>query len=106
MARKKQQTYGDMVRMIADVEKRMVRERERMGNIMGCALAATDAAAVLGDCSDSDLRRIVLMMAEDAGKYLDRLEAEKQAHRAAQKKMPGGAGTDPGEAARPDRGRA
>ena len=86
MARKKKRTYGDMAREAAGIEAEMAEERARMAGIMAGALASGGAAVKLGDCSDGDLRRVMVMVAKDIDLYLDRLAAEKQAHRDAQKK--------------------
>lgn len=86
MARKKKRTYGDMARDAAGIEAEMAEERARMAGIMAGALASGGAAVKLGDCSDGDLRRVMVMVAKDIDLYLGRLAAEKQAHRDAQKK--------------------
>lgn len=83
MARKKQLSYNDMAKAIQDMQERQVNERNRMAQVMAISLLNSGAAARLGDCSDTDLRRIVAYMAEDIDRYMDRLDAEKEVQKAA-----------------------
>ena len=77
MPRKKQPKYGDMSKMLAELQERMAGERARMAGVMCESLLTGEAAAMLGDYSDADLRRIMGYVAKDIGKYVERLETEK-----------------------------
>ena len=62
MSRKKKTTYGDMSRLMADMQRRMTEERKRMANVMSEALLSDIAATKLGDFSDTDLRRLMSLL--------------------------------------------
>lgn len=79
MSRKKQLTYNDMSRAIREMQARQERERNRMAQVMAISLLNGGAAAILGDCPDADLRRIMAFVADDIGAYVDRLNEEKRA---------------------------
>ena len=79
MSRKKLQTYGDMSRIIADIQKRMVEEKKRMANVMAEALLDDFSAAKLGDFSDTDLRRLMSLLAGHIDECIEILEQEKLA---------------------------
>ena len=79
MSRKKQLTYNDMSRAIREMQVRQEQERNRMAQVMAISLLNGGAAAILGDCPDADLRRIMAFVADDIGTYVDRLNAEKKA---------------------------
>lgn len=72
-------SYNDMSRAIREMQERQERERNRMAQVMSVSLLNSSAAAILGDCSDADLRRIMALVADDIGTYMDRLNAEKKA---------------------------
>lgn len=78
MPRKKQMTYGDMAKELAGIQERMAGERERMARVMCEGLLTGEAAEALGYCSDADLRKIMGYIAADMGKYVARLEVEKE----------------------------
>ena len=78
MPRKKQMTYGDMAKELAEIRERMAGERERMARVMCEGLLTGEAAEALGYCSDADLRKIMGYVAQDMGKYVARLEVEKE----------------------------
>lgn len=71
-------SYNDMSRAIREMQERQERERNRMAQVMSVSLLNGGAAAILGDCSDADLRRIMTFVAEDIGTYRKRLIAEKK----------------------------
>lgn len=78
MSRKKQQTYGEMARLMADMQKKMEAEKERMAGVMASALLDDKAAALLGDFSDADLRRVMVLLAGHVGDCAAQVKAEKQ----------------------------
>lgn len=79
MSRKKQQTYGEMARLMADMQKKMEAEKGRMAEVMASALLDDKAAALLGDFSDADLRRVMVLLAGHVGACAAQVKAEKQA---------------------------
>lgn len=96
MSRKKQQTYGEMARLMADMQKKMEAEKGRMAEVMASALLDDKAAALLGDFSDADLRRVMVLLAGHVEACAAQVNAEKQARRDAQK--PQGAAPTPSQA--------
>ncbi len=80
MAKKKQTTYGNMIRLMDQMQVKIKKERERMAGVMAAALLDDQTAVKLGDYSDTDLRRIMSILS--ASGYIDEcikmLEAEKQ----------------------------
>ena len=64
------------------------REKKRIESVMIGQLLTDKVAALLGDYSDADLRRIVSMISSDMCTYAARLDAEKQAHRKEQQVQP------------------
>lgn len=81
MAKKKQTTYGSMIRLMGQMQIRIKKEKERMAGVMATALLDDQTAVKLGDYSDTDLRRIMSILSVSG--YIDEcikmLEAEKQA---------------------------
>lgn len=81
MAKRKQTTYGNMIRMMDQMQAKIKKERERMAGVMATALLDDQTAVKLGDYSDTDLRRIMSILSVSG--YIDEcikmLEAEKQA---------------------------
>ena len=61
MARKKRQTYSDMVRSMADIQKKIISEKDRMAEVLASELDY-DTALRLGDLSESELRRVARFM--------------------------------------------
>lgn len=78
MARKKQLTYNDIGRAIREMQARQQAERNRIESVMIGRLLTSEAAIILGDYSDADLRRIMSMILSDIGTYAARLDAEKR----------------------------
>lgn len=85
MSRKKQQTYGEMARLMAEMQKKMEAEKGRMAEVMASALLDDKAAALLGDFSDADLRRVMVLLAGHVEQCAAQVNAEKQARKEAQK---------------------
>ena len=79
MAKKKQQTYGSMARTVADMLAKMEEEKKRMSEVMATALLDDKAAAVLGDFSDADLRRVMVLLAAHVEDCAVQVQKEKQA---------------------------
>lgn len=78
MSRKKQQTYGEMARLMAEMQEKMKKEKERMAGVMASALLDDKAAALLGDFSDADLRRVMVLLAGHVEQCAAQVKAEKQ----------------------------
>ena len=85
MSRKKQQSYGEMARLMAEMQQKMTAEKERMAGVMASALLDDKAAALLGDFSDADLRRVMVLLAGHVEACAAQVNAEKQARKDAQK---------------------
>lgn len=79
MSTKKRQTYNSMAKVIAEMQAKMDKERQRMAGVMADALLDGDGAAKLGDYNDTDLRRIMSMLAGYIDPCIKKLESEKQA---------------------------
>lgn len=79
MSRKKQQTYGEMVRLMAKMQNEMQKEKQRMADVMASALLDSSAAVKLGDYGDADLRRIMAMLSVHIDDCIRQLDLEKQA---------------------------
>lgn len=77
----KKTTYGNMIRLMDQMQAQIKRERERMAGVMAAALLDDQTAVKLGDYSDADLRRImsILSMSGYIDECIKMLEAEKQA---------------------------
>lgn len=61
MARKKQQTYNDMLRAVEEAQKNVISKRNHIADVIGEELDYT-TAAILGDFSDATLRRVARLM--------------------------------------------
>lgn len=79
MAKKKQTTYGDMIRLMDQMQVKIKRERERLAGVMATALLNDQVAIQLGEYADADLRRIMSMLSGHIDECIKRLEAEKEA---------------------------
>lgn len=79
MAKRKQTTYGDMIRLMDQMQVKIKKERERMAGVMATALLDDQTAVKLGDYSDTDLRRIIIMLSGYVDECIKMLETEKQA---------------------------
>lgn len=77
MAKKRRETYNDILRVIEQAQRRKNEERQRMANVMASALLAGRAASVLGDYSDADLKGVMALMAADIDAYVERYEDMK-----------------------------
>ena len=78
MAKRKQTTYGNMIRLMDQMQVEIKKERERMAGVMATALLNDQVAVKLGDYSDADLRRIMSMLSGHIDECIKRLETEKQ----------------------------
>ena len=70
MARKKKQTYSDMVRSMADIQKKIISEKDRMAEVLASELDY-DTALRLGDLSGSELRRVARFMFDHIGMFVN-----------------------------------
>lgn len=80
---RKRETYGSISRTIRELLEKQEQEKKRMADVMATSLLDNEAAEMLGEYSDADLRRIMQMVAADMGNYISRLEADKEAKRKA-----------------------
>ena len=70
MARKKRQTYSHMVRSMADIQKKIIGEKDRMAEVLASELDY-DTALRLGDLSESELRRVARFMFDHIGMFVN-----------------------------------
>lgn len=70
MARKKRQTYNDMVRMMEDIQKEASEEKNRMAGVLASELDY-GTAMYLGDLSDAELRRVADLMFAYIGMFVN-----------------------------------
>ena len=82
MSVKKRATYEDMSKQLAALQQKMETERKRISSVMVDALLDGDTITKLGSYSDTDLRRIAGMLAQQVGTCVERLEAERAAKKA------------------------
>lgn len=86
MSRKKQQTLGDMARLMAEMQQKMTAERERMAGVMASALLDDKGVTILGDFSDADLRRVMALLSAHLEDCANKVKAEKKARQQAAQK--------------------
>lgn len=79
MAKKKQQSYGDIAQSVKALVAQMEAEKERMAGVMAKAFMTDDVAVKLGGCTDAELKKVVSMLAGHVDECLAVLDAEKQA---------------------------
>ena len=77
MSRKKKTTYNDMKRLMKEMQEKMQQERNRMSSVMSDALLTDEVTELLGDYSDTDLRRIMQFVGADIRRYISQLNQEK-----------------------------
>lgn len=83
MAKKRQPTYSEMVRLMEKMQSDMEKEKERMAGVMAAAFMTDQTAVKLGDCSDAELRRVMSMLAGYVDECMAKLDAEKRSRSAA-----------------------
>ena len=74
---KKSQKYNDIVRVIAEMEAKKQAEKGRMAKVMMAELD-DDTAALLGDLSDSDLRRVMGLLLPHIGECVAQIKSAKK----------------------------
>ena len=74
---KKPQKYNDIVRVIAEMEAKKQAEKDRIGTVMMAELD-DDTAALLGDLSDSDLRRVMGLLLPHIGECVAQIKSAKK----------------------------
>ena len=74
---KKSQKYNDIVRVIAEMEAKKQAEKDRIGTMMMAELD-DDTAALLGDLSDSDLRRVMGLLLPRIGECVAQVKSAKK----------------------------
>ena len=94
MARKKRQTYNEVVRSIAEMQALLVTQKRHMVEVLAGAMD-DKTAAMLGDFNDAELRQVARMMFAHAGDCAARVKAERRARDQARQ-------TGAGPAARPE----
>ena len=77
MSRKKKVSYNEMKRIMEEMQEKMQQERNRMVSVMADALLTDEVTELLGDYSDTDLRRIMTLFANDIRKYINQVNREK-----------------------------
>lgn len=73
MARKKQQTYNDMVRAVEEAQKNVISKRNHIAAVIGEELDYA-TAAILGDFSDAKLRCVARLMFSRAKMFANLVE--------------------------------
>ena len=74
---KKKQSYSDMVRMIVEMNVKKEAEKGRIGTVMMAELD-DDTAALLGDLSDIDLRRVMGLLLPHIGECVAQIKSAKK----------------------------
>ena len=74
---KKSQKYNDIVRVIAEMEAKKQAEKDRIGTVMMAELD-DDTAALLGDLSYSDLRRVMGLLLPHIGECVAQVKSAKK----------------------------
>ena len=77
MPRRKEPTYNDYARQIESLQAKMAERRERMVQVLSSVLDGK-AAAALGDLSDTELQKVMELIVEDIGVYVDRVIANRR----------------------------
>lgn len=78
MARKKRQTYNEVVRSIAEMQALLVTQKRHMVEVLAGAMDDR-TAAMLGDFNDAELRRVAALMFAHAGECAARVKADRWA---------------------------
>lgn len=78
MARKKRQTYNEVVRSIAEMQALLVTQKRHMVEMLAGAMD-DQTAAMLGDFNDAELRRVAALMFARAGECAAQVKAERRA---------------------------
>lgn len=74
---KKSQKYNDIVRVIAEMEAKKQAEKDRIGTVMMAELD-DDTAALLGDLSGSDLRRVMGLLLPRIGECVAQVKSARK----------------------------
>ena len=74
---KKSQKYNDIVRVIAEMEAKKQAAKDRIGTVMIAELD-DDTAALLGDLSDADLRRVMGLLLPRIGECVAQVKSAKK----------------------------
>ena len=74
---KKSQKYNDIVRVIAEMEAKKQAAKDRIGMVMIAELD-DDTAALLGDLSDADLRRVMGLLLPRIGECVAQVKSAKK----------------------------
>lgn len=77
MARKKRQTYNEMIRTMEDLQERAITEKDRIAGVLVSELEYEDAR-VLGDFSDSELKRVANLMFSNLELYVNKVIGERR----------------------------
>ena len=74
---KKKQSYNDMVHMIDEMNVKKEADKDRIGTVMMGELD-DDTAALLGDLSDADLRRVMGVLLPHIGECVAQVKSAKK----------------------------
>ena len=102
MARKKEMTYGDIMRRADELRRMAQLKRSRMAYTLA-GVMDDNAAAALADLSDAELRQVGTLMFSRAVEIAAQVKAETEADRKARQEAKA-AGQD--AAGKPSRGKA
>ena len=78
MSKKRNMTYGAMKRAIADMQKQMEAERQRVVKVIADVLLTEENAVLLGEFSDAELKKVTMLLSKHLPACAAQVKAEKQ----------------------------
>ena len=78
MSKKRTMTYGAMKRAMADMQKQMEAERQRVVKVIADVLLTEENAVLLGEFSDAELKKVTALLSKHIPACVAQVKAEKQ----------------------------
>ena len=78
MSKKRTMTYGAMKRAMADMQKQMEAERQRVVKVIADVLLTEENAVLLGEFSDAELKKVTALLSKHIPDCVAQVKAEKQ----------------------------
>ena len=79
MSKKRTMTYGAMKRAMADMQKQMEAERQRVVKVIADVLLTEENAVLLGEFSDAELKKVTALLSKHIPECVAQVKAaEKQ----------------------------
>lgn len=78
MSKKRTMTYGAMKRAMADMQKQMEAERQRVVKVIADVLLTEENAVLLGEFSDAELKKVTALLSKHIPACAAQVKAEKQ----------------------------